>query len=310
MICNNKSKYSVLIIFLITVKGWIPQLRRSGKVSYSLPPIVILPGFGNDMQDYINPSNKNDGLKDILSSRGVSSFVVPIIRTDWLNVARGIFTIDFWKSSCKPKALFYFYFDAVDKMVKEVVQDNGNQPVILVGHSAGGWLARAILADGQWAAERDENKILSSDLVCGLVTLGAPHFPPGIAGAMDITRGALKFTNNNYPGAFLKDQIFYITVAGTAVLSNATAPRGSTENFASQSYRMVSGDKSREMIGDGVVPLEYAHLDSAVQVTIPNAFHSINAPGNKWYGGNDFVDIWLRRVEELVKKQKSKKLKR
>jgi pimeloyl-ACP methyl ester carboxylesterase len=52
--------------------------------------------------------------------------------------------------------------------------------VVLVGHSAGGWLARAVLADGTWMAgnSAETSSTDSSDLVCGLVTLGAPHFPP------------------------------------------------------------------------------------------------------------------------------------
>ena len=36
---------------------------------------------------------------------------------------------------------------------------------LLIGHSAGGWLARAVLLDEAWGKE----------FVRGLVTLGAPH---------------------------------------------------------------------------------------------------------------------------------------
>lgn len=51
-------------------------------------------------------------------------------------------------------------------------------------------------------------------------------------------------------------------------------------------------------MGDGVVPLESAHLDGAKQITLQNVFHSINAP-TAWYGSEGCVDMWLRKVEGL-----------
>lgn len=47
------------------------------------------------------------------------------------------------------------------------------------------------------------------------------------------TRGALAFTSNEYPGAFLKDRgISYVTVAGDAVEGDKDAPRNSKRRFA------------------------------------------------------------------------------
>lgn len=51
-------------------------------------------------------------------------------------------------------------------------------------------------------------------------------------------------------------------------------------------------------MGDGVVPLESAHLEGARQITLDGVFHSINAP-TAWYGSEGVVDAWLRKVEGL-----------
>lgn len=70
--------------------------------------------------------------------------------------------------------------------------------VDLVGHSAGGWLARAYLAD-----EKYHGTQLPARAVRTLVTLGAPHLAPpkGVPGVFDATRGALDWLNGTYPGA-------------------------------------------------------------------------------------------------------------
>ena len=48
-----------------------------------IPPVVVLPGFGNDMVDYINPRGTSLGLFTSLEKRGVSCKVVPIKRSNW-----------------------------------------------------------------------------------------------------------------------------------------------------------------------------------------------------------------------------------
>ena len=57
------------------------------------PPFVILPGFGNDQADYVTPNGlpAEVGLQAALARRGADAVsVVPIVRTDWINVARGV----------------------------------------------------------------------------------------------------------------------------------------------------------------------------------------------------------------------------
>jgi hypothetical protein len=276
---------------LLTTLSFLLILLHSNYGFEIRPRFLILPGFGNDAIDYVNPLKRglNFGIVQSLSKRGYDVDVVPIQRYQWLNILSGLFSPDFWKSSCKPQDLFEFYFRAVDDSVREI-KGNSDQPLILIGHSAGGWLARGILGNGVW--EAGYQRTLTSDLVIGLITLGAPHLPP-IETAPDMTRGALRYVDVSYPGAHLNSEtdqsIFYVTVAGTAVRGDLSAVEGSMNKFATGSYTQVTG-KPGDVIGDGVVPLSHAHLDNAEKITL-DCFHSIQS--DNWYGGDSVIDKWL-----------------
>mmetsp|Transcript_106489 Transcript_106489/g.308694 ORF Transcript_106489/g.308694 Transcript_106489/m.308694 type:complete len:135 (-) Transcript_106489:8-412(-) len=66
--------------------------------------------------------------------------------------------------------------------IERLSAEAGGERVLLVGHSAGGWLARAVV--GLMGQER------ASELVRGVVSLGAPHQCPP-EGVVDVTRGVV-----------------------------------------------------------------------------------------------------------------------
>lgn len=285
----------LILTQLLVVSGWITLPKKSlylpADSSVYDYPFVILPGFGNNQQDYLNPlgMGSEKSIKSSLQSRGIKNVeVVEIERTDWLKIALGLGSLEFWQSKCTPNKLFEFYFDAVDKTVRNAVDKYG-KPVVLVGHSAGGWLVRGLIADGNWKSQETKR---TSELVVGLVTLGTPHLPPAVD-APDMTRGAVRYVDENFPGAFLSD-LFYVSVCGTAVFGNSSAEKGTPQYFAADSYSQVTGSKNKgEEIGDGVVPLSSAHLNGAQQITLDGVWHSIQAPKNYWYGGDGVIDKWL-----------------
>lgn len=173
-------------------------------------PIVLCPGFGNDSSDYINPFNRGAeyGFITALTKRGFSRDLitpVPIKRWEWLRVAFGLFDIfNFYTGTCKPTGLGYgWYISRLRQTIEQAYLVGGNQEkVILIGHSAGGWLARAALGDGSWAiistiiTNDDDANISSSisssnsnttasssiirasDRIRALITLGAIHKVP------------------------------------------------------------------------------------------------------------------------------------
>jgi hypothetical protein len=142
-----------------------------------------------------------------------------------------------------------------------------DESMILLGHSAGGWLGRAAVGFG--SEETEEGLSIDSSKIKGIVTLGAPNQPPP-PGVMDMTRGALRITNEQFPGAFHAPSTFYITVIGNVVegkKQERSSPfeRTSVTGFAFQSYEAVCGVGGT--VGDGVVPVCAAHVDGATQVS-------------------------------------------
>lgn len=297
-------------------------------------PFLILPGFGNSYIDYINPLGKGEdlGFLTSLTSRGYICDVVKVERSDWFKIAGALRSKEFYSNTCKPSTLFQWYYDKVDLAVRELFQQTG-ESVTLLGHSAGGWLARGILCDGRWNydSETSERSIKGqssditpcSDLVLGLITLGTPHYSP--VGSMDMTRGAIRHVNLNYPGAYLSNRnrnrnpintditsiskpLYYMCIGGTAVTADANAPKNSVGEFAYRSYRQVTGLDSVGSIGDGVVPLSEAFLEGAdCNLVLPGVYHSIQS--DNWYGGPVVVDQWLATADKLALETRSLRLK-
>lgn len=52
--------------------------------------------------------------------------------------------------------------------------------------------------------------------------------------------------------------------------------------------------------GDACVPLIYAHLEGAEQVTLDGVFHSVDKP-NDWYGAEEVIDRWLPAVAQELR---------
>jgi len=292
-------------------------------------PIVVLPGFGNADVDYVTPLGQPEetGLLYALRRRGFSRVeVMPLARTDWLRVLGGVTDARFWKGTAPPEAAYGWYLRRAEQCITAAHEASGGERVLVLAHSAGGWLARALLADGEW-----ESGNRASEMVRALVTLGAPHYPPP-AGLPDMTRGALSFVADRYPGAHLADLgVRYVTVAGDAVVGEAernlseagselageveaVLKRGAADvaseerrakaaRVAFNSYEMVCGEGG--VSGDGVVPLQSAHLPGARQVTVADCLHSINEAGtaiptDAWYGSESQMDKWLGIVLEEI----------
>lgn len=263
------------------------------------PHILIAPGFGNDMVDYVSPLGQpqSEGLCAALAQRGYSSSVLQLARGDWLRVAHGLRDWAFISGRGTPEGpAFRWYVERLRAAVDAEVERSG-QKVIVLGHSAGGWLARAALGDNDWAGDGRS----SDSLVRALVTLGSPHLPPP-AEMRDQSFGVLRYVDQAYPAAYI-DSIAYATVASSAIHGDGNAERGSVARYAHGSYAMVCGQG--DVPGDGLVPTCAAHLAGALQLTLDAAVHSINEPGSaqptsRWYGSEGVIDSWLKPVERAL----------
>jgi len=264
------------------------------------PPVIVLPGFGNDKDDYMSGElvasggiAEDGGLVGRLRKRGFEQVeVLPVARPDWLRILSGLLDADFREGSAPPETAFGWYLDRVDKAVAQMHASSGHR-VMLLAHSAGGWLARAALG---------RNRCALASSVSALVTLGSPHCaPPKEPPGDDQTRGALSYVDNKFPGAALRaNGVEYVTVAGSAIVGDGSAARGTAEREAWISYLRLVG--RGDVPGDGIVALSGAHLDGATQVTLPNAKHSIGTP-KEWYGSNNVIDTWLPQVTLTLARQ-------
>lgn len=246
-----------------------------------------------------------NSLVDSLKKRGWQADqinVLPVERLDWLNVfLRGALDPDFWKSNAPPtKPAFSWYLERIAAAVEGLGE---NERIILVGHSAGGWLGRAAVGFGSTDTGAPP---IQRDKVLGIVTLGSPNQPPP-PGVMDMTRGALRITNERFPGSYHAPSTFYVTVIGNAVQGRKQERQSPWEptsltGFAYNSYEAVCGDGTT--VGDGVVPLCSGHVADSIQLTLDGVLHSINAPDN-WYGSDAILDQWHETMMAEIRRLQS-----
>ena len=317
-----------------------PLLGGGGGGRPTSPPsnvkILILPGFGNDEQDYFLKQAPQGSLVQSLQRRGWSFTaddddnddenervqddneanaptnqirVLPVSRSDWIKVfAQGVLDRDFWSGQAAANgAAFGWYLDRIVTEVQRLCP-NENDRVVLVGHSAGGWLGRAALgyctssssSPSSTADQDTDTKTFSLDRVLGLVTLGTPHLPPPPP-VQDVTRGALRLTHETFPNDYHAPHLFYITVMGETIQGDPLERNGPSR-FAFDSYSGVCGDGTA--IGDGVVPVCSGHLTGAIQIDLPGVLHSINAPDN-WYGSTNVLDSWHSQMLDCIVNSKN-----
>lgn len=225
-------------------------------------PTIILPGYLAGAESY---RGMEQGLHDL----GIAAITVPLRRRDWLPTLGG--------RSMLP------ILGQLDQTVKRVIAETGSDRINLVGHSAGGWIARIYLGGKSYSVHPgDAGKVClweAYPLIKTLVTLGTPHISQE-----RWTKRNLDFVKTNYPGAFYPS-VRYVCVAGKAVYGQ----RNWQGWFTYSSYELTCG--LGECWGDGVTPVEAAHLEGAENLTLAGVMHSPR-PGVTWYGSPEPLQTW------------------
>ncbi|KAJ6693844.1 hypothetical protein OIU85_004612 [Salix viminalis] len=280
----------------------------------TIRPAVILPGLGNNTGDY-------QKLELTLQEYGVPTVVAKVSRFDWLRNAAGLVDPNYWSGSLRPRPVLDWYLKRIDEAVQEAKELAQGQTLSLIGHSAGGWLARVYMEEfGQ----------LDVSL---LLTLGTPHLPPpkGVPGVIDQTRGLLYYVEKHCKKAVYTPELRYVCIAGRyiqgarfvggsnveaksmvpvendhptaeAVLVNdlgiptSTSP-GFRARFVGQGYKQVCGQA--DVWGDGVVPEVSAHLDGAFNISLDGVYHSPVGSEDElrpWYGSPAVVEQWIHHL--------------
>jgi pimeloyl-ACP methyl ester carboxylesterase len=225
-------------------------------------PTVILPGYLAGALPYRE-------MEQGLQALGSVAVTVPLRRSDWFPTVGG--------RSMLP--ILY----ALDQTVKQVMQETGSDRINLVGHSAGGWISRIYLGEIPYDVHPGDRQKpclwKAHPQVATLVTLGTPH----ISGER-WTKRNLDFVKDNYPGAF-HSHVRYVCAAGKAIYGER---RWGTW-FAYSSYELTCGHGDRW--GDGITPIEAAHLAGAENLILDGVFHSPR-PGRLWYGSPEPLNVW------------------
>lgn len=228
-------------------------------------PTVILPGYLASAEDYRQ-------LAEILQQLGFPTAIVPLRKRSWLPTFGGRSIVPILRP--------------LHATLQQMRQQYQVEKVNLIGHSAGGWISRIYLGEKPYCIHGDvaEDAIglwNGHPQVETLVCLGTPHLSQE-----RWTRRNLDFVNQNYPGAFYPT-VRYICVAGRAIEGRQRP--GSW--LAYNSYKLTCG--TGNTWGDGITPIEAAHLDGAENIVLDQVWHSPRSPG-RWYGSPEIVPEWVK----------------
>jgi pimeloyl-ACP methyl ester carboxylesterase len=213
------------------------------------PPIILVGGY----QSFPTRYRRFAGALAELSGSPVS--VVGLTPLDWFLGA--------WRGYGQ---LVFEVATAVDRTLLESEHDRA----VIVGHSAGGVLARVYVGgDPPYGGRRYSGH----RRVSHLITLGSPHVV-----AEDRRRLApIAEVNRLFPGALhAPSGLRYLCVAGAAV-------DGREDAAARRRYERLVDDGRQE--GDGVVPVSAALLEGAERLVLDDVYHGPRN-GPRWYGSD------------------------
>jgi pimeloyl-ACP methyl ester carboxylesterase len=174
--------------------------------------------------------------------------------------------------------------------VQYALAQTGAEKVILVGHSAGGIVARAYLADRLLKPEHTPRNGYRK--VMRLITLGSP-----LGVAEDHSHHGLRqaaWIDREFPGAYFAPDVHYLTVYGKLVEGK---PRGTwSEQVAYRNYEYISGNGDEW--GDGVVPNSLSKIDGVPSIELEGVGHS-PLWGERWYLSDEStIRLWWSYFEQ------------
>lgn len=218
-------------------------------------PIVIIGGWLSAPGDYSAMA------RTLAADRVV--YITDISRAEWAALRDPNFTP---------------VLDTLARTVELALGETGADRVDLIGHSAGGRIARAYLGHLPYRGVAYDGQ----SHVASLTTLGTAHETYEV-----YVKQFAAVVNERYPGAYYP-HISYRAVAGRSVLGRRI---GSIEEMvAYRSYEVGYGDGN--VVGDGIVPTDCCYLAGADNLILEGARHApYNAP-RTWYGASDVVPLW------------------
>lgn len=236
---------------------------------------------------------QRDGSDDLSSEIGTCR-CVPLSRTEWIQVAKQLPTKAFLEARLPVLQTLKWYFDAIERGLADIFANEGHDAnVCIIGHSIGGWVARAYL--GGLSQSSTAVHRLALERCTSLITLGTPHISPDDA-LVDQTRGLLRAISETptcNPQA-LADKGISITCVCSRGMGGKFLSTNVEELVAASSYLPLLGRADATTEGDGIVPLDLAFMDPPSRRVVVDACmvtnlpvrhaHIVPTPWNLWDG--------------------------
>jgi hypothetical protein len=160
-------------------------------------------------------------------------------------------------------------------------------PILVVGHSAGGIVARLLTSPEPFAGRR----LGGSARIGAIVTLGTPHHvdEEGLIGRRlsDVASG---FTDRVVPGPAFAPTTGYLAVTSRFVTGRRDGDR--RERRAHRVYSGIVASTDRGPLeGDGLVPSRSASLAGVETLVLDGIAHG-QSTHHPWYGSPEAIDAW------------------
>jgi hypothetical protein len=164
----------------------------------------------------------------------------------------------------------------------------GRRPLLVIGHSAGGVLARLAMSPEPYERRRAG----VGEAVAALVTLGTPHHLVEPSGRRSrVAYAAATYLEATTPGAWFAPRTGYVTVGSRYAEGAATTDPDRRRRTIGRVYAELAGAAARTGWGDGLIPEAAFHLDGARRLTLEGVIHG-QSLGARWYGSEEIVDEW------------------
>ncbi len=231
------------------------------------PSVLLVPGFLGSPPMY-------GRMADRLLARGAASVAVaPVWTPDWLlAVVVG----------------FGPLMRRTGRAVAQAYRRRGGRPLLVVGHSAGGLLARLAMSPQPYQGHRAG----VAEAYGALVTLGTPHRMDDAA-ERSFRAGfdASRYLDATIPGAWFAPRTAYLAVGSRFIAGGLPGDPDLRRRIAGRFYALLGGEPARTDWGDGLILEASTHLDGARSVTLEGIVHPPGLPV-PWYGSDEGLDGW------------------
>jgi hypothetical protein len=124
--------------------------QRQRNVALLLCPAQFcVPEDYNELWDHLPSEISSEDDSVVVKINKELSQVVPLSRRDWIKVSKQLPTAQFWNGQLENHKTLDWYFEKLEEGFANILHNDdegdGVDSICLVGHSIGGWVARAYL---------------------------------------------------------------------------------------------------------------------------------------------------------------------